>query len=76
MIFYNSAKANNGWFSGDGALTCPLKTMRVKNSVSFENDPILVMGGIGINFRTTCLIPNSGSREKQNGGAWKERETD
>ena len=57
--------------------------VRVKNSGSFENDPIWVktasfnpvMGHIRINFRTKCLTRNSGSKKKQDGGAWKERET-
>ena len=48
------------------------KNVRVKNSGSFENDPIwvktasfnLVMGHIRINFRAKRLTRNSGSREK------------
>ena len=60
------------------------KNVRVKNSRSFENVPVWVkttsfnpvMGHIWVNFRTKCLTRNSGLKKKQDGGAWKKRETD
>ena len=34
------------------------------------------MGNIRINFKTKCLTGIPGQEKKQDGGAWKERETD
>ena len=60
------------------------KNIQFKKSGSFENDPIWVKyasinvftGDTRVNFRTKCVTQNSGRGRKQDGGTWKERETD